>query len=151
MKPILPLVILSGLCLAGCITQQQIALPGGTAAPPARIVRLTPAISNVTVAAGSTVLLVKSFSINPDCSPLGYNSLRITQEPVHGTAVVTEGRDYPSYRAGNPRSACNKKKLPAMLLKYTPEDDFTGSDFLATEVISEDGSDSKHQFSITVK
>ena len=96
------LLLLTATLLAGCVVRQNsIVLPGGLPAGNAN----GPRVVNKTVAAGVATNIERMISANADCTPREGMTVRITQAPAHGNAVITQGMDYPTYPATNPRSA----------------------------------------------
>jgi hypothetical protein len=156
------------LC-AGCISQQQVAVErsqtanangalsagganGGAARPAAAAPAPSgPKLVNVTVAAGTTMELVKTVSANPDCTSKGLNTVRVTQPPMHGTAKVVQRDGYPTFPSNSPLAVCNKTKLPGVFIDYTPADGFTGTDLMTAEALSLSGLDVEWKILITVK
>jgi hypothetical protein len=104
-----------------------------------------------TVPAGTTMRLDFAYNINPDCTSGGLTTIRVAQQPVHGDTRVQQARDFPRFPPVNVRFACNKTKVPGMALLYTPAPGFTGSDYLAFETISTEGTDREFRVALTVK
>ena len=123
-------LLLAATLLSGCVLHQNsIVLPGGQ--PATGTTNL--GVINKTAPAGVTTSIERLTVFNMDCTPREGMTVRITQPPVHGTAVITQGMDYPTYPPGNPRSACNKTLLPTTYVRYTPSPGFTGSDVMTIE------------------
>ena len=144
-NPVIPLT-LAALALGGCVTQQQ-----ATVTPHPVVAAARERLVNKTTVAGSTVEIERVTAVNPDCSPVGRVVLRVTQEPVHGTARIADRDAFPSYPPANPRSACNTRRVPSAEIDYVPAPGFIGADFLAYEIITPDGRDVPTKASITVK
>lgn len=92
------------------------------------------AIVNRTLAIASDKTLKLNFvtAINPDCTLTeAQPSARATQEPSHGTLVIRKGLDFAFFNEKNPRSACNKTRVPGTIVEYVPEPGYTGPDSLA--------------------
>lgn len=104
-----------------------------------------------TVAAGTTLRLIFSFSVNPDCTSAGLNTVRVTEQPMHGTAHREKTSDFPTFSPSNIRWDCNKTKVPGVALLYTPAPGFSGSDYLGFETISIEGVDREFRVVLTVK
>lgn len=156
--------MLTALCLmlTGCVTQQQFSVQGTQATQAGAVGSIPssqgrvlassgPILRHLYTTAGTTVKVASTFSVKPDCTFNGYNEIRVTEKPAHGKAVVSHIKDGPNFPASNPHAACNGLKLPGTLLKYTPEDDFTGVDLLKAEIVMSDGQDIEVKVSITVK
>ena len=141
------LVFVAILELGGCVAQQQ-----ATMAPrPFVAAPVQGRFLNKTVLAGTRLEADHVTSINPDCTIAGHVTVRVTQEPVHGTIQVIDGEMFPSYPSNNPRSACNTRKVPATVIDYTPASGFVGSDFFVYEIFGPDGSDVSTKAAIAVK
>jgi hypothetical protein len=150
----LPLAV---LLLAGCVSsrtdvavvQQSQSASVGTA-PQTRPTQQTPQpaqssgprIISKNAAAGQTIEIMSINSVNPDCTPDALGTIKITQQPAHGKAVIVARDTYPSFPANNPRAACNKTKVPGLAVDYTPDNGFTGSDLMAVEAFFHSGNKS---------
>ncbi|MBN9562155.1 MAG: ATP-dependent Clp protease proteolytic subunit [Alphaproteobacteria bacterium] len=104
-----------------------------------------------TVAAGTTLRLIFSYNVNPDCSSAGLSTVRVTEQPMHGTAHAEKVKDFPSFPPSNIRWDCNEARVPGVALLYTPAPGFSGSDYLTFETISVEGVDREFRVSLTVK
>ncbi|HEY5410072.1 MAG TPA: hypothetical protein VIJ94_05030 [Caulobacteraceae bacterium] len=79
-------------------------------------------------------------AINPDCSVQGSGaSLALVSPPIHGTANVIDDPYFASFPRGNPRSACNDRKVPGHQAFYTAAAGFSGHDRLLLRGTSPDG------------
>ncbi len=119
---------------------------GPVAAAPA-----TPREFAKTVAAGTTLRLIFAYSVNPDCTSRGLNTIRVTEQPTHGAARVQKTTDFPKFPPSNIRWDCNEAKVPGVALLYTPAPGFSGSDYLGFELISVEGADREFRVALTVK
>jgi len=141
--------------LTGCISRQETAvIQTAPAAPmagqPAR--PAGPLVINKTAPVGQMIDIITLNNVNPDCTPGTLGTLRVTQQPMHGTASIVQGESYPSFAANNPRSVCNKTKSPSVSIKYTPAQGFSGSDLMAVEAFTSSGGDSSEiKVLLTVK
>src|SRR5690349_4944331 len=54
------------------------------------------------------------YSIRPDCTSVGYATIRIATPPTHGKLTSEPGEDFPYFKQDNVRSACNTKKVPVI-------------------------------------
>ena len=145
----LTLFAFMALSLVSCISRQETAI---IQTPAAQARPAGPVMLNKTVLANQTIEVFAMTSVNPDCTPAQLATVRITQQPVHGTAKVTQDQAYPSFPATNTRSSCNKTKTPSVSVKYTPEEGFTGSDLMSVEAFTASGGDTNEiKILITVK
>jgi hypothetical protein len=90
-------------------------------------------------------------SLNPDCTLMDYPVVKITTSPANGELFLSKGAAYPNFAASNPRSACNTKRSPAMIVEYRPNQGFTGSDSFTLDVIFPSGGERTDNYNITVK
>ena len=77
---------------------------------------------------GQKVRIWSAINLERDCTPAGSMVTQVLEAPVHGAAVVETGKEFPSFPAGNPRSACNSRRVPASEVYYTANAGFTGRD-----------------------
>ena len=106
---------------------------------------------NRVVAAGGTLRVNFYLAINPDCSLVDYPTVRLVTAPANGTVSVKKGKAFPFFPAANPRSACNRTRVPAILLDYRPSRGFVGSDTFEVNAIFPVGAESTDTFNVTVK
>ena len=89
--------------------------------------------------------------LNPDCTATGVPKVTFVTPPSHGTMTAEQGEDYPGYPTDNPRSACNRRKVPAVLLYYQSAPGYTGNDAAVVEVVFPAGSLQHQTYEITVR
>lgn len=65
--------------------------------------------------------------------------------------MVGPGMHYNAYAPGNPRSACNHRKLPATIITYRSNAGFTGQDSFVVEEIFPTGTAIKQRFNLEVR
>jgi hypothetical protein len=63
----------------------------------------------------------------------------VLEAPTHGAVKVVEEGIYVAFPPGNPRSACNNRKVPGRKVYYTANDGYSGRDKVVLEGASEDG------------
>ena len=90
-------------------------------------------------------------AINPDCSLLGYPTVRISAQPTNGVVSVFKGKAFPRFLAPNPRSACDSRRVPAMRMEYRPRRDFVGSDSFSIDVFFRSGAEQEVTVNVTVR
>ncbi len=100
---------------------------------------------------GKSTRIEGFWEVNPDCTSREFGTIRVVDQPSHGTAVVYQETDFPSFAAANPRSACNSRKIPGTFVKYTPAPGYAGDDSLSIEAVNADGMSRKIDFTITVE
>lgn len=91
-------------------------------------------------ALGATpIRLWENAAINPDCTEVPGVSLSILQPPEHGKATVSNDPVYIAFPPNNPRSACNKSKVPGHEAFYQADAGFTGHDRVVLQGSSPEG------------
>lgn len=88
---------------------------------------------------GQTRVLDRLISINEDCTSTGEIVARLTQPPHNGSVQFKPTTDYPNFPKTNPRSACNRQKVAAIQVAYTPKPGFTGDDSFGIDIIFPNG------------
>ncbi len=78
-------------------------------------------------------------AIDPDCSPHPGSTLTVVEPPAHGQVKVVEEPVYVAFPPGNPRSACNARKVPGRHVYYTASPGYAGHDKVVLEGASDDG------------
>jgi len=147
-KALLLLVSAASL-LAGCVSRNETAIiAGGVRPATAQNGTFT---TTRTVVVGQTSTLDAMWNLNPDCTTRTNPTVRIVEQPVHGTVAINQRTDYPNYPTNNPRSACNKTQQPGVFVDYTPAPGFAGTDIVSFEEISDRGVDRTWKMILTVK
>jgi hypothetical protein len=111
----------------------------------------TPSMVHRYVAAGQTVHIDFIYSINPDCTSIGYATIRPTSQPQHGTLKIENTTDFTNFPANNVRAECNKSRSDGVALTYEPEPDYTGPDTIDVDIIWAHGAFRKVQYAIEVR
>jgi hypothetical protein len=91
-------------------------------------------------------------AIDPDCSahhPAA--TLTILEPPAHGVARVDDEPYFAAFPPGNPRAACNSRKVPGHQAFYTATPGYTGHDRLVLQGSSPDGAVRRIAVDITVR
>lgn len=96
---------------------------------------------NVSKAAiGDTQIVVwGNTAINPDCTAVPGVALSILKQPEHGKATISDEPMYAAFPPANPRSACNKQKVPGHRAFYQAEAGYHGRDHLVLQGSSPEG------------
>lgn len=84
---------------------------------------------------GKTQKIDRYFSINENCSTIGRAEVTITSQPANGTVSLVRGSDYPNFPMSNPRSDCNTRTVPALLVYYRSNPGYVGNDSFSYDVI----------------
>jgi hypothetical protein len=91
-------------------------------------------------AVGDTqIVLWANTAINPDCTPVPGVTLSILKAPEHGKATVSDDPAYLAYPPGNPRSACNNRKIPGHRALYQADAGYSGRDHVVLQGSSPEG------------
>lgn len=100
-------------------------------------------VQNISIskaAVGSSQIVIwGGAAIDPDCSEHPGATLTVLAPPAHGEVKVVEEPIYVAFPPGNPRSACNSKKVPGRHAYYTANPGFTGHDRVVLQGASADG------------
>jgi hypothetical protein len=100
---------------------------------------------------GHPVKLSFYSSTNPDCTSIGWPTIRLTRAPEHGRVSVKHTTDFPTFRTDNIRSACNGRRVPGGAIYYVPERGYLGTDYVDTEVIFASGGMRQNSFTVNVR
>jgi hypothetical protein len=112
-----------------------------TVRPAAHVANGVQKIKLSKAAVGSSQIVIwGGAAIDPDCSPHPGSTLAVVTPPAHGEVKVVEEPIYVAFPPGNPRSACNSKKVPGRHVYYTASPGYSGHDRVVLEGSSEDGS-----------
>ncbi len=103
------------------------------------------------VAANQTLRLEFLYSINPDCSSIGFATVRILEEPKHGKIRVVNEQGFTNFPSDNARHVCNTRKSDGVVVFYEPEPGYTGADSVSIDVIYASGNSAKRRYAIDVK
>ena len=103
------------------------------------------------VVSGQPIKLHFSYAVNPDCSPRGEITVRVTSSPQHGQVSIVRAQDFPSFVNENPRSICNRRRVPGVSLRYVSQRGFIGSDSFAVETVYPDGILRQNEYTIDVR
>ena len=90
-------------------------------------------------------------SLHPDCTAYGPIEMRVLTQPTNGSVRVNQTQDYPRYLSGNQRYHCNTKRVPGVLVVYTPRNGFVGQDTVVTETFYPTGTSRRNTFNILVR
>lgn len=104
-----------------------------------------------TVVAGNSVKLGFFNSTNPDCTSIGFATVRILQNPQQGSLQVSRTRDFPSFPPSNVRHVCNTRRVQGVAITYVAPRGYQGSEYAALEIIYATGSEIRRSYYITVK
>ena len=86
------------------------------------------------VLAGHTIQLAYYYSLQIDCTPNPIPEIVVVKRPALGRVRIDKASLYPTYGAGNVRSACNTKRTPTRQISYTASPDHKGDDEVAIEI-----------------
>jgi hypothetical protein len=103
------------------------------------------------VAANQTLRLEFLYSINPDCSSIGFATVRVLEEPKHGKIRVVNEQGFTNFPSDNARHVCNTRKSEGVVVLYEPEPGYTGADSVIIDVIYASGNSAKRRYAIDVK
>ena len=104
-----------------------------------------------TVAADQKLRLDFLYSINPDCTSIGFATVRVLEQPKHGTIAIANDTGYTNVPARNPRAECNKRRSDGVAVTYQPEPGYTGTDSISLDSILPSGFLSKRHYTVDVR
>ena len=91
------------------------------------------------------------YSINPDCTSVGFANVRVIEQPKHGRVTVENSTGFTSFPASNPRAECNKRRSDGVAIFYDPEPGYVGANSVNLDAIFASGSLSKRHYAIDVR
>jgi hypothetical protein len=100
---------------------------------------------------GQRQLIASFYATGPDCTSLGYPTLKVAKPPQHGQVSVEEGTALAGFGKNDVRNVCNGKSVPATVIYYTSEPGFIGTDVAAFERIGVAGAYGYHDYTINVR
>ena len=106
---------------------------------------------NRVVASDQKLRLDFLYSLNPDCTSMGFATVRIIEQPKHGRITIENGNGFTNFPQNNLRYECNKIRSDGVIVVYEPEQGFTGVDSANIDAIYASGTSGKRHYSIEVK
>jgi len=100
---------------------------------------------------GQKQLIGSFYATAPNCTSLGYPTLKVSQPPQHGQVSVEQGTAIADFGINDARARCNGESVPATTIYYTSETGFTGADSVAFERIGVAGAYGYHAYTINVR
>ncbi|MBR1266715.1 hypothetical protein JQ629_04240 [Bradyrhizobium sp. AUGA SZCCT0222] len=91
------------------------------------------------VASGRPLQLYWAVATNPDCTSAGTVVLRVAQAPAHGRVSIQHAGVFPSFSSINPRSACNRRRVPGVKATYVSQRGYLGSDLVVLQALFPNG------------
>jgi hypothetical protein len=102
-------------------------------------------------AAGQQIRVGFLINIDPDCSSTAFASVRVVEEPKHGTATLKDDTGFTNFAKDNSRFECNKQRSDGTAVLYRGEEGYTGKDSVTVEIVYVDGRETSVHYSIDVK
>jgi hypothetical protein len=124
-------------------TASQEAAAPPTESPTGEITRI--------IAAGQKLRVDFLADIQPDCSSAGQTTVRILDQPQHGTVTIEEGQGFTVFPENHPSSACNSRKSEGTLVFYQPSQDYLGPDSITLQITFPLGGALTRHYTIRVK
>jgi hypothetical protein len=90
-------------------------------------------------------------ALNPDCSSIGFVTVRVIEQPKHGKVSVENGTGFSVYPQNDLRFECNKRKTDGINIFYSPDSRYFGADSITVDLITPDGGFGKRHYSIDVR
>lgn len=89
---------------------------------------------NETALSGHEIYLYGGSSLNPDCSIIGGDNLRVISGPSHGDVRILHGKVFAHFAKNNERSRCNSRKVEGIKALYRSKPGFKGWDQVTLSV-----------------
>jgi hypothetical protein len=135
----------STLVLASCVVVNENNREAATSEQAAEAPNVRGALS------GQRQSLVSFYAVGPDCSSLGYPTLKVARAPQHGEVSIEQETAFADFGKGDVRNVCNGKSVPATVIYYTSVTGFIGEDSVAFERIGVRGAYGYHAYAIHVR
>lgn len=135
--------ILLAASLAACA-------PGPAPTPPPSPVATAPSIQRAAYA-GTRQRLDFLTTLRPDCSYMGPSTYHFVVRPQHGVVDFKQAEEPPAFLQSSIYFKCNDRRVRGVLLYYTPDRGYDGSDRFVMEWISPAGLLYNRQYDVIVK
>jgi hypothetical protein len=99
------------------------------------VVSMASAHAEKVVASGRPLMLYQAYATNPDCTSAGTVVVRVAQPPEHGRVTIRQTGVFPRFAELNPRSVCNRRRVPGIQATYVSQRGYIGSDFIVLEAL----------------
>ncbi|HXY58213.1 MAG TPA: hypothetical protein VEH76_06505 [Methylocystis sp.] len=106
---------------------------------------------SVTMASGGKTRLAFWSFVNPDCSNFGYVGVREAAAPENGELIIKQTEDFGYWAPSNPRSACNKIRVPGVLIELKAKPGFVGVDHVAYDLFFPNGGARHVEITVNVR
>jgi hypothetical protein len=103
------------------------------------------------VASGRTLEVAKYTIVNPDCSSMGRTAVNLVEAARAGEVRVGSAGRYMAYASGNPRAACNRRRIPTTVVTYRSMPGFVGQDTFVIEAIFPTGIAQRARITVNVR
>lgn len=90
-------------------------------------------------------------SVNPDCTSAGVAVAHMTTPPAHGAVTIGQSDEFPHFPPTNERYPCNKMKFPTLVIRYTSEQGYVGTDTFTISWTDPNGQPFERVFVINVR
>jgi hypothetical protein len=100
---------------------------------------------------GQRQIIASYYATAPDCTSLGYPTLKVAKAPKHGKVSVEQGTALADFQKDDARSVCNGKSVPATVIYYTSAPGFIGNDSAEFERIDVRGANGYQIYAINVR
>jgi hypothetical protein len=91
------------------------------------------------------------YLIQLDCSSVGRSSVKIIEQPQHGTLSIENGKAFTDFSETDLRHGCNSRQSDGTLAFYQPNPDYRGADSVTLSVTLPLGAARTRHYSIDVK
>ena len=91
------------------------------------------------------------YKILPGCSSAGALTVRVLEQPQHGTLAIEKGQASTDFPKDDERAACNSRESSGTLVFYQSNADYRGADSITLYVVSPLGDAVTRHYTIDVK
>jgi hypothetical protein len=91
------------------------------------------------------------YLVQVDCSSVGRTSVKIIEQPQHGTLSIEDGKASADFPASDQRHACNGRQSDGTFAFYEPNSDYRGADSVTLSITPPLGAARTQHYSIEVK
>jgi hypothetical protein len=125
--------------------------PSAVSVPAVHSESSAPRTKERTVASGERQRIDYYVYLNPDCTAVGYDTVRIIKPPTHGELTTELGVGYTNYSKENQRYQCNLRQSPMINVYYKSTFGYLGADSTLIEVTDPLAVASSIIYTITVR
>jgi transglutaminase-like putative cysteine protease len=119
------------------------ALPADTAASQVAALRRAAVV-------GEPLALDFVQALDPACATIGVARVAAAQPPGRGTLEIERRSGFVTHGTGDPRAACNHRRVDGVAITYRPEPGYQGPDSVTIDIVYADGSTRQRRYAIAI-